>query len=64
MLSSPMNVSCLSVISNLRSTINFAKQKNEEIQVNVAGIQLTVNPNSDLAEIVALWEKEFENRKK
>ena len=64
MLSSPMNISCLSVISDLRRAINIAKQKNEKVNIEIAGIQLTVYPNSNLCEIVALWETKFENREK
>jgi len=63
MLSSP-NISCLSVISDVRRAINIAIQKNEKINIEIAGIQLTVCPNSNLSEIVSLWEKEFENREK
>jgi phage terminase large subunit-like protein len=33
------------------------------MQVEIAGIQLTVKPDSSLSEVVALWETEFENRK-
>lgn len=62
MLSSP-NVSSLSVIINIRNAVFLAKQKNQPMQVEIAGIQLTVKPDSSLSEIVALWETEFENRK-
>lgn len=59
-----MNISCLSVISDLRRAINIAKQKNEKVNIEIAGIQLTVYPNSNLSEMVALWETKFENREK
>jgi len=62
MLSSP-NVSSLSVIVNIRNAVCLAKQKNKPMQVEIAGIQLTVKPDSSLSGIVALWETEFENRK-
>jgi len=52
------------VISDVRRAINIAIQKNEKINIEIAGIQLTVCPNSNLSEIVSLWEKEFENREK
>lgn len=57
-------ISSLFVISELQRAINFAKQRNQEIQIDVAGIQLVVNPKSDLGEIVGIWETEFEKRKK
>jgi hypothetical protein len=63
MLSSP-NISCLSVINDIRNAIALAKQTDCKVKLDIAGIQLTVNPNSNLSEIVSLWEKEFENREK
>jgi hypothetical protein len=63
MLSSP-NVSSISVIMSLRNAISHANQSNQTMQINIAGIQLTVKPNSDPSELVCLWETEFENRKK
>jgi hypothetical protein len=63
MLSSP-NISSMSVIINVRNAVFLAKQKNQPMQVDIAGIQLTVEPNSDPSELVCLWETEFENRKK
>jgi hypothetical protein len=63
MLSSP-NISSMSVIINVRNAVFLAKQKNQTMHINIAGIQLTVEPNSDPSELVCLWETEFENRKK
>ena len=63
MLSSP-NISSLSIIMDVRNAIVFARQRNEQVELQVAGIQLTVKPDSNLSEIVSLWETEFENRKK
>jgi hypothetical protein len=63
MLSSP-NVSSLSVIMDIRNAVFLAKQKNQSIPIDVAGIRLTVNPDSNSSEVVALWETEFEKREK
>ena len=63
MLSSP-NISSMSVIINVRNAVFHANQSNQTMQINIAGIQLTVKPNSDPSELVCLWETEFENRKK
>jgi hypothetical protein len=63
MLSSP-NVSSMLVITAICSAIVLAKQTNESVDFNVAGIQLTVNPDSILSEVVCLWETEFEKREK
>jgi hypothetical protein len=63
MLSSP-NVSSLSVITNIRNAVALAKQENQPMQVDIAGVQLTVKPNSDPSELVCLWETEFEKREK
>jgi hypothetical protein len=54
----------MSVIINVRNAVFLAKQKNQTMHINIAGIQLTVEPNSDPSELVCLWETEFENRKK
>lgn len=63
MLSSP-NISSLSVIIDIRNAVFHANQSNQIIQINIAGIQLTVKPNSDSSELVCLWETEFEKIKK
>ena len=63
MLSS-LNVSSLSVILSVRNAVFCAWESNQPMLVEIAGIRLTVNPNSNPSEIVALWETEFENRKK
>jgi hypothetical protein len=63
MLSSP-SLSSLSVIADIRNAIFYSKQKSEQIQVEIAGIQLTVDPDSILSEVVCLWETEFEKREK
>jgi hypothetical protein len=63
MLSS-LNISSMSVIVDIRNAIFCARQEGQQIQVDIAGIQLTVNPDSNLSEVVSLWETEFENRKK
>jgi hypothetical protein len=52
------------VITAICSAIVLAKQTNESVDFNVAGIQLTVNPDSILSEVVCLWETEFEKREK
>ncbi len=54
----------MSVIVDIRNAIFCARQEGQQIQVDIAGIQLTVNPDSNLSEVVSLWETEFENRKK
>ena len=61
---SSLNISSMSVIADIRSAIFYARQKSQQVQVDIAGIQLTVNPDSNLSEVVSLWETEFENRKK
>lgn len=63
MLSSP-NVSSMSVIMSVRNAVFHARQSNQTMQVDIAGIQLIIKPNSDPSELVCLWETEFENRKK
>jgi hypothetical protein len=54
----------MTVITNVRNAVFLAKQRNQPIQVDIAGIQLTVKPNSNPSEIVNIWETEFEKRKK
>ena len=63
MLSSP-NISSMSVIMNVHDAVFKASESNQTMHINIAGIQLTVEPNSDPSELVCLWETEFENRKK
>lgn len=52
------------VITAICSAIVLAKQTNESVDFDVAGIRLTVDPDSTISEVVALWETEFENREK
>jgi len=63
MLSSP-DVSSMSVIINVRNAVFLAKQRNQTMRIDIAGIQLTIRPDSDSSELVCLWETEFEKIKK
>lgn len=60
----PSPISCMEVLSAVSNAIVLAKQTNKPVEFDVAGVQLTVGPDSILSEVVCLWETEFEKREK
>jgi len=56
------NISAFSVIAEINNAIFLSRRKEEKVIVNIAGITLTVEPEFNQSETVALWEELWEEQ--